>query len=107
MGIDVIKTYIDVGNYITRKFKMASCEFRLNSVLNESYKDANLIYVAGTCFSDSLFMNLSQKLNSELPEGAYLISISRPFNEPNIKLESSRKIIMPWGKTDVFIQKKC
>lgn len=75
--------------------------------LDIDFSEASVIYFYGTSFSDELIEKLACKFAS-LPDSVRIITVSYPLRDyhPSFVVESSFTGSFPWGKTEIFLNRK-
>ncbi|MEQ8224612.1 MAG: class I SAM-dependent methyltransferase [Candidatus Eremiobacterota bacterium] len=104
-GIDILPTFINRSNYLADRLKLKDTHFILSDGRNFDFSSGTVIYLAGTCFSDSSVSLLLKSLRSA-PEGAKIITLSYPLKADYLKVISKEIKYFSWGKNTVFIHEK-
>jgi len=104
-GIDILPTFINRSNYLSEKLKLEHTHFILSDGRTFDFSSGTVIYLAGTCFSDSSVSLLLKSLRAA-PEGAKIITLSYPLKADYLKLISKEIKYFSWGKSTVFIHEK-
>ncbi len=84
------------------KSKVICCDF-----LSMDFKDASVIYFYGTSFSDEVITKLTQSFEL-LEKSVKIITVSYPLSDynPAFGIEARLKGSFPWGKADIFLNRK-
>lgn len=105
IGIDLIQLYPRVGKLISRKLnleKMTWMEANFLDVDFSTLPSPNLVYVAGTTFSEKTIEALSSKLEM-LPAGTKIISLSAPLSSKRFEVLDQKKFWFSWGKATAYL----
>lgn len=109
IGIDINRYFIVQARRIQRKADINGVEFVIGNVLDDTYDDANVIYLYGSAFTDTAIRKLVHRFKSLQP-GTRVISVSYPLNpysDTNLfRVEKKLQCTFPWGEADVYIQRK-
>jgi hypothetical protein len=104
-GIDILPTFINRSKYLSERLKLGHAKFILSDGRNFDFSSGTVIYLAGTCFSDSSVSLLLKSLETA-PEGARIITLSYPLKADYLKLISKEKKYFSWGTSTVFFHEK-
>lgn len=108
VGIDFFKLYPEIGKLISRKLALKKMMWITSDFLNLDFSalpSPNLVYIAGTTFSETTLETLIQKLES-LPHGAKIISLSSALVSHQFKLLDTKKFWFSWGKASAYLHIK-
>lgn len=105
IGIDILPTFINRSNYLSEKLKLEDTKFILSDGRTFDFSSGTVIYLAGTCFSDSSVSLLLKSLETA-PEGSRIITLSYPLKAEYLKLISKETKYFSWGKSTVFFHEK-
>lgn len=109
VGIDYVPSFIERANQTKEKFQLNQVEFRQEDLLQTDLTGATIIYLYGTCFSDSFIQTLTSRFD-KLPSGTKVITVSYPLVEyaPQANFEVLKRFpaIFAWGAADVYLQIK-
>ncbi|MFN8671037.1 MAG: hypothetical protein U0457_03015 [Candidatus Sericytochromatia bacterium] len=104
-GIELLPTFVKNANYIKNKFQISNIEFLQEDWLKYDLSDADIVYVATTCFDELLLKKLTFKLEN-LKEGTIIISVSNPIESTKFKLIKKLDLPFSWGFAEVYIMSK-
>lgn len=109
VGIDYVPAFIKKGEKVKNRFHVDGVSFRLEDLFQADLKGATVIYLYGTCFSDSEIACLID-LFKQLPKGTKLITVSYSLieHQPKAPFQVVKQFSAPftWGRADVFLQVK-
>lgn len=100
-GVDLLPTYIKCADKITTKLKLRDIFFQEEDLVNVDLSDADVVIVHGTCFSRKIHGKIKEKLN-RMREGSRLISVTRPYEHPGLKLFDKKKYLLSWGWATIY-----
>ena len=101
IGVDLLPTYISIAEKITEKLNLRKIHFFEEDILDVDLRTASVVFIHGTSFTEDLREGIRQKIE-ELRNGSRLISVTKPFEHPHLKLDSMKKMLISWGLTQVF-----
>jgi SAM-dependent methyltransferase len=104
-GYDLIPTFIKKSERIRRKMKIENVEFFGKDILKSDVSDADLVYVAGTTFSDDFIKKLNKKLE-EMKKDAVIVTLSYPLPPGLFHKFEKRMMFFSWGKSTVYFHRK-
>lgn len=81
------------------KFMQADCS-------TVDVRDANVIYMASTCFDNVLMDSLAISLEKQLAPGARVITSTKSLPSKKFKIIKSQFYPMEWGQVTIFFQEK-
>jgi SAM-dependent methyltransferase len=105
IGIDLRRSFIETAHFVTHKYHIPKMEFIQADLSKARLPEADVVFVAGTCFSEGLLEIIAQDLNQIRPR--VIVSISAPLSDyglKNYKVEEI-PIRMDFGKTTLFIHR--
>jgi SAM-dependent methyltransferase len=108
VGIDYVPVFIEKGQKIKDRFHIQGVSFRLEDLFQADLTGATVIYLYGTCFSESSIDLLIENFK-QLPEGTKIITVSYPLEyRPEAPFQIVKQFTAPftWGTTDVYLQLK-
>ena len=110
VGIDYVPLFIEKGQAIIQRFQLQHLSFRLEDLFQADLKGATVIYLYGTCFSAASIDLLIERL-IQLPKGTKIITVSYALTDfqPNAPFRIVKHFLAPftWGKTYVYLQRRC
>jgi SAM-dependent methyltransferase len=86
--------------------KLGEIKFIQADLTKANLKDANVIYIASTCFEDKFMLNLALHLEKQLAVGTRVITFARPLPSKQFKIIKQRLYPMEWGQATIFFHKK-
>lgn len=101
VGIDVVPEYIRVCNKVKEDLKLHHTNFLMKHSDEIDLKNADIVYICGTCFSKKSLKKLGEKL-SYLRKGTKIISVANRLGGNKLKIFSEKNIFFPWGISRVF-----
>jgi len=101
IGVDLLPTYIKCASRIIEKLKIKRIHFFCEDMLNVDLLTASVILIHGTTFTKELREELLKKFERLRP-GARLISITKPFKHPRLKLFYKGDFLLSWGISTVY-----
>ena len=106
-GLDWVEPFIESSIGINNFLRIEGVHFQVQDIFQTSLPKADVVYIYSTSLSVAEFLQLAKQLIS-FPKGAYVATVSEPlaYYSADWKVESRFKAAYPWGKADVFIQKK-
>lgn len=109
VGIEYIPTFIEKAQKVKKRFDLQSVSFRLEDLFQADLTGATVIYLYGTCFSDTAIDRLITHF-SHLPKGTKIITVSYALTEyqPTAPFQILKQFpaSFNWGKTTVYLQVK-
>lgn len=99
--------YLDTHGYVDKK---RTISFIKGDIIETPYKDATIIYMCSTCFSDALMEKIAEKC-SHLKKGLRIITLKLIPNPSKYKLLLTKeyRLAMTWSKSfgsPVYVYKK-
>jgi len=107
VGVEFLGGFIENGLFLKNYFGLDNIEFVHSDLKDFKVPYFEGIFVAGTCFSDELLEILAKQIQNTKPK--YVFSISSSLLDYGLKgytLEE-KEILMPFGKTTLFIHCGC
>jgi predicted RNA methylase len=89
-----------IHNYEEKKI-----EFICEDFLFYDFSDANIIFTHSTCFTEDLWVKLTEKFE-QLKNDTLIITVTRTLISENLQLIKTREYGMAWGRATVHIYKK-
>ena len=96
------KLRLEAGNNYSKQ--LASIQFINNNFLHYDLHDADIIYIAATCLSDSTWIDSIKKM-AELKPGSRIIVATKRIQHENFELIFHGVELMSWGLCPVSIYK--
>jgi hypothetical protein len=106
IGIDIVPKFISRAEKLRRWMRKESIVFLEADFRSINYKDADVIWLYGTCFKEDTIQELVERWESQLKEGAIIITTSYslvPYTKGRIKLIDHDDFNFIWGNCGVFI----
>lgn len=105
LGFDLVESFIEKGNRIVKKMNI-NCLFKQENLLKIKLSHANAFYIAGTCMEDEVIFHLVKELSRV--KAPLIFNLSFPLEDYGLKGYKTEEvsIIMPFGKTELYIHKK-
>ena len=102
LGIEAIEPFTLIGSQIAKLCGVGNIQFMHKDLSLYKLPKADVVYLAGTCFSDELLETLAFELLKIKPR--LIFSISTSLEEYGLSgYETSEFfIVMPWGRTTLF-----
>ncbi len=106
-GVVWVAPFVLRAQGIQRLFSLHKVDFRYGDLHRTSFEGADVVYVYSTCFTNEELEALARQANG-LQKGAYIITVSVPLYPLSASLTLEKRFLarFPWGKTEVYIQKK-
>ena len=82
-----------------------SVEFICNDILEQNFSEADIVYIASTCF-DTDFMEKLAAQAVHLKEGARIVTLTKQLYAPYLHLKARKSFKMSWGDNTVIIVEK-
>lgn len=101
IGVDLLPTYIAIAEKITDKLGIKKIHFFEEDILDVDLRTASVVFIHGTCFSEELREGIIQKVD-ELREGTRLISVTKPFEHPHLRLVEKKTLLISWGLSHIY-----
>lgn len=101
IGVDLLPTYISIAEKITEKLGLKKIHFFEEDILDVDLRTASVVFIHGTCFCEDLRDGIAQKID-ELKSGSRLISITKPFEHPQLKLIEKKTMLISWGLSHIY-----
>jgi SAM-dependent methyltransferase len=109
VGIDYVPLFIEKGEKVKNRFHVQGVSFLLEDLFQADLKGATVVYLYGTCFSNSEIARLIT-LFKQLPKGTKLITVSYSLleHQPKASFHLLKEFSAPftWGKADVYLHLK-
>lgn len=86
--------------------KLGEIEFIHADFRKIDISNANIIYIASTCFDDEFMLDLALHLENQLLAGTRIITFSRPLPSKQFKIIKNRLYPMEWGQVTIFFHEK-
>ena len=86
--------------------KLGEIEFVQADFTRTDLKDANVVYIASTCFENEFMFNLAWHLEKQLAAGTRVITFTRPLPSKQFKIIKHQLYPMEWGQVTIFFHKK-
>ncbi len=86
--------------------KLGEIRFIHQDVAKIEVKDADVIYIASTCFEDNLMKDLAKLIEKQAKSGARVITCTKSLPSERFKIKKSQIYQMEWGEVTVFFQEK-
>lgn len=107
VGIDWAPEFINRANRIKHLFHLSKVTFRNEDMLTTDFREATVIYLAGTSLPDATLKALVKRL-ARLRRGTKVITVSFPLTdysqEPLFRVVKQFKGNFLWGKADIYLQ---
>lgn len=103
LGVEFNKEFVFFGNHLAKICHYDNIQFLHKDLINYPLPECDIVFIAGTCFEDSILQKLCCELNRIRPKKIFSIStclVEYGLKGYNIKEEI---IAMPWGKTSLYI----
>lgn len=105
VGIELIPSFIEFTNKVVRKFNLQDIKFIKANLFESNLYDADIIYIAGTCFSEQSKKMLENMMRNA-KKGAKIITLSYSLPSQNLRLKKVKKLWFSWGWGTVFFQER-
>mmetsp|Transcript_42689 Transcript_42689/g.49059 ORF Transcript_42689/g.49059 Transcript_42689/m.49059 type:complete len:263 (+) Transcript_42689:53-841(+) len=121
IGIELLPTVTEIANRMAKRYEQlrgkyelteqsVDLEFKCQDLLQSDFSEADVIYIASTCF-DIPFMEKISARSKDLKPGTRIITLKNPMpslGEQNIGFEliHDKKYVMSWGWEHVYVQVK-
>lgn len=101
IGVDLLPTYISIAEKIIEKLNLRKIHFFEEDILDVDLQTASVVFIHGTSFTEDLREGIQQKID-ELKNGSRLISVTKPFEHPHLRLDLMKKMLISWGLTEMY-----
>jgi|FrelakmetLWP11LW_1041352.scaffolds.fasta_scaffold00001_72 hypothetical protein len=98
------KRLFDLPNFDPNK--LGKIDFIRADFTKADLKDANVVYIASTCFEDEFMLNLTLHLEKQLATGTRVITFARPLPSQQFKIIKRQFYPMEWGQATIFFHEK-
>ncbi|EKE00684.1 MAG: hypothetical protein ACD_21C00293G0013 [uncultured bacterium] len=118
-GIELLDDLVDVAQTKLELFKKelpnlsdfdpnksGEIEFIQADFTKVAVSDADVIYMASTCFDEKLMSSLAALLEKQLRSGARVITATKSLPSEQFKITKSQLFPMEWGQVTVFFHEK-
>jgi hypothetical protein len=109
VGVDINPAFIIQARTIKRKLGIGGVEFELANPMDLDYRDATVIYLYGTAFTDEAIAKLIGRF-AALKPGTRIVSVSYPLSNytdaPLFELERRFRGKYLWGYADIYVQRR-
>lgn len=107
IGLDLVKEFIDRGNYIQRELGLEGLSFQCLDILEYDYSKATALFIAATCFDEAMMQKLVECFK-KLPFGAKIATVSDAFSSYSDEfiLDKTLEVSFLWGKSTLYIEHK-
>ncbi len=109
VGIEYVPQFVYKAERIAQYFQVSNVEFRAEDMLKADLTPATVVYLYGTCLSDTQIRLLIAKFK-KLSAGTKIITISYPLEDyTRERLFIIEKVIdvqYAWGHTQAYIQSR-
>ena len=69
-------------------------------------RDADIVYMASTCFGDKMMESLAMLLEEQLSSGARVITLTKNLPSKKFKITKKQVYPMEWGSATIFFHEK-
>lgn len=105
IGVDIIPSFIEFTNKLVDKYKLNNIEFIKANLFESDISQADIIYIAGTCFNDISKKMLEEKIKT-VKKGAKVVTLSYSLKNPCLKIKKVKKMWFSWGWATVYFQER-
>jgi len=108
VGVDWVSIFVKRARYIRNIMRIESAHFVEADFLDVDLSKADVVYIYGTCFSDSMIQSLLKRLKS-LRQGGIVVTVSYSlieYDSSSFLLKKQKRVTFPWGKSDLFYNVK-
>ncbi|KAF3363091.1 hypothetical protein PHSC3_000276 [Chlamydiales bacterium STE3] len=107
VGIDHVPEFTLRAERIVQKLQLSNISFINEDMLRVDFKDADVVYLYGTCLDDTFIEKLVEKF-AKLPSGTKIITVSYPLTDYDYKDRFEVMKRFPakftWGTADIYLQ---
>ena len=107
IGIDLVPEYIERANKIRSFMKLDYMVFVEADIRNIDYRDADIIYMYGTCFPEEFVQSIVDIWEEDLKEGTMILTTSYSLESfskmKRLKKIQERTFDFLWGFCPVYI----
>ena len=106
-AVEWIPSFQKIVSFVSRLFRSKNLKFCSENMFSMDFKDADVIYLYGTCLEDSEIHLLIEKFK-KMNDRVKIITISFPLSEydPSFFVSKKFSVLFPWGLTTCFINQK-
>ena len=104
-GIDIIPTFIKKATQLANRYRIHKAEFKKAPILEADLTKVTIVYLAWTCLTHETRTQLIEKLATELPDGAIVITTTYPLQDPRFTKMGSQTVQFSWSPGTVFMAK--
>lgn len=101
VGIEIIPSFFEFTSKLVNKFNLKDIKFIKKNIFESDVYDADIIYIAGTCFSEQSKKMLENMMRNA-KKGAKIITLSYSLPSQNLRLKKVKKLWFSWGWGTVF-----
>lgn len=95
-GIDLIPSFVNIGNQVIHEHTLNNIEFIENDVFKQDLTEATVAYVTANCYDKECMEMLIERIK-DLKPGTRLVSTGKPIPDPSLELFDSKVLFFSWG----------
>ena len=107
VGIDIVPEYIERANKIRSVMKLDYMVFLEADIRCVDYRDADIVYMYGTCFPNAFIQEMVDVWEEDLKEGAIILTTSYSLisfsTRGRIQLHTQKTFDFLWGDCTVYV----
>lgn len=104
-GVEAVRTFTDKSNRIREKMNLRGVTFINGDITEQNLNGYNLVYLAGTTFSDGLMKRIVGRLET-MPAGTTVISLSQSLKSEAFVVVRTGAYAFSWGEGLVYFHEK-
>ena len=109
VGIDIIPEYIERANTIRKAMKLDYMVFLEADIRIVDYRDADIVYMYGTCFPNEFIQDMVDVWEEDLNDGTMILTTSYSLTtfskQERIQLIDQKTFDFLWGHCTVYIHR--
>ena len=106
IGIDLIPTFIQIGEEVAKESGIEGVKFIENDIFKASISDGTIfLAVVTVCYNNVLIDQLKEKFK-EIETGSWVISVSCPLICDHLKIVKVKSLFYSWGLAKTYFHRK-
>ena len=104
-GVEIIPSFVGFTKKLTKSFNLKNIIFIKEDLFKSKFYDADIVYIAGTCFKEKSKRLLIEKMES-VKKGAKIITLSYFLDAPYLSVKKAKKMWFSWGWGMVYFHER-
>jgi SAM-dependent methyltransferase len=109
IGVEILPEFVIQARIIKKRIGADGVEFIYANVMDLDYRDATVIYLYGTAFTDNAIAELAGRFSTLAP-GTRVVTVSYPLTQyagaAMFALEQTMTGRYLWGNTEIYVHRK-